>query len=464
MAEARYDLAIIGGGPGGYAAALRAAELNLKVAVIEKDKVGGTCVHRGCIPTASLLQCAYVLDTVQRADKFGISVEGVSYDWAGMQKAKNTAVNRLFMGLETLLKQRKVEIINGTATFSEPGRVQVETGSETAVVTAPNIIIATGSQPQSIPALRSVGDIAMNTIQALEINEVPKSIAIVGGGAYGVEFASLFRSLGAEVHLIEHSPRLVPRDDEDISKRLERIFKKRGINIHTASKVEAAVLVDNKIEVELSKNDEGQTIASDKLLVTAGRIANLDNIDVDSLGIDTKDGFIITDPDMKTNVDAIYAVGDVTYNPQYANFAFSEGIHAVEIIAGINPPPLNLRQIPIYTFGYPQLAKVGYSEEEAVKAGYDIETVGLPFQVIPRSAINKEEIGFAKMVSVKGGPIIGVHLIGPDVVDLISEAMLITNWEATAADVAQFLHPHPAFTEAIGEAALKLAGKPLHSL
>lgn len=463
MADANYDLAIIGGGPGGYAAALRAAELNLKVAVIEKDKVGGTCLHRGCIPTTSLLECAQVLETVHKAGQFGITVEGASYDWAGMQKAKSSAVNRLFAGLKTLLKQRKVEIINGTATFNEPGLIEVQTDSGTSTVAAPNIIIATGSMPQSIPALPN-HDIAMDTTQALEIGEVPKSITIVGGGAYGVEFASLFRSLGSEVFLIELSPRLVPRDDRDISKYLERAFKKRGINMHTSSKVEAAVVVDGKIEVELSKNDQGETITSDKLLVTAGRIANLDSIDVDSLGIDTRDGFIKTGPDMKTSADGIYAVGDVTFNPQYANFAFQEGIHAVETIAGINPHPLNLRQIPIYTFGYPQLAKVGYSEDEAKEAGFDIETVGLPFQLISRSAIDKEDIGFAKMISVKGGPIIGVHLLGPDVVDLIPEAMLITNWEATAEDVAQFLHPHPTFTEAIGEAVLKLAGKPLHSL
>ncbi|MHB8841461.1 MAG: FAD-dependent oxidoreductase, partial [Candidatus Aquicultor sp.] len=321
-----------------------------------------------------------------------------------------------------------------------------------------------GSQPLTLPVLPEDETIAMNTTQALEINEVPKSITIIGGGAYGVEFSSLFRSLGSEVSLVERSPRLIPRDDADISKYLERAFSKRGIAIHTSSKVEAAVRVDNRIEVEISKNDEGQTIRSDTLLVTAGRVGNLESIDTDSLGIDTKDGFIKTGPDMKTGADGVYAVGDVTHNPQYANFAFSEGIHAAETIAGINPPPLNLRQIPIYTFGYPQLAKVGYSEDEAKEAGYDIETVGLPFQVISRSAINKEDIGFAKMVSVKGGPIIGVHLIGPDVVDLIPEAMLITNWEATAEDVAQFLHPHPTFTEAIGEAALKLAGKPLHSL
>ncbi|HZD59587.1 MAG TPA: FAD-dependent oxidoreductase, partial [Anaerolineae bacterium] len=195
-----------------------------------------------------------------------------------------------------------------------------------------------------------------------------------------------------------------------------------------------------------------------------GRAANTAGIDIESLGIETRDGFIKAGPGMKTTADNVYAVGDVTYNPQYANFAFSEGIHAAETIAGLNPPELNFKQIPIYTFGYPEVAKVGYTEDEARQAGFDVETVGLPFQVISRSAINKEEIGFAKMVAVKGGPIIGIHLVGPDVVDSIPEAMLITNWEATAQDMSQFLHPHPTFTEAIGEAALKLAGKPLHSL
>jgi len=464
LGELRYDVAIIGGGPGGYASALRAAELGLNVAVIEKDKIGGTCLHRGCIPTTSLLQSASILETINRSEKFGIKTDSISYDWQAVQKSKQDAVDRLFNGLNTLFKQRKVETIKGTANLSEPGVVKVKTDGKETAVEASNIIIATGSLPQMIPALEASPGIAMNTTQALEVDKVPESIAIIGGGAYGVEFASLFRSFGSEVSIVEKAPRLIPRDDKDISRYLEKAFKKRGIKIYTDAKVESASKAGNEVTVEITKKGERQTITAQKLLATVGRIANLEDIDVEALGIKVRDGFIETDSDMRTGADGVFAVGDVTYNPQFANFAFQEGIHTIELIAGLNPPPLNLKQIPIYTFGYPEIAKVGYSEEEAVQAGFDIETAGLPLQIVSRSAIDKEDIGFAKMISVKGGSIIGIHLVGPGVVNLISEATLITNWEATAEDVGQFLHPHPTFTEAIGETAMKLAGKPLHSL
>lgn len=466
MGEVSYEIAIIGGGPGGYSAALRAAELGLKTVVIEKDKIGGICLHHGCIPTTSLLQCAKVLETVNRSGKFGIKVEGISYDWQAVQKTKSVSVNRLFMGLNTLFKQRKVEVIKGTAAFDEPGSVRVENNAGPHTLLADNIIIATGSSPRVIPEFQGNPNMAMNTNQVLEINKVPKSITIVGGGAYGVEFASLFKTFGSEVSIIEKASHLLPRDDHEVAKYLERSFTKRGINIYTNTKIQAAVQTNAgaQIEIENQSTGEVKTITSDKVLVTAGRIANLDNIDIETLGLRTKYGFIDTDSDMRTNIEGVFAVGDVTFNPQYANFAFSEGIHAVEIIAGMDPPTLNLKQIPIYTFGSPELAKVGYTEDEAEQAGFEIETMGLPLQAVPRSAIDKESIGFAKIVSIKGGPIIGVHLIGPDVVNLISEAMLITNWEATAEDVAQFLHPHPSFAESIGETVLKLAGKPLHSL
>ncbi|HZD60443.1 MAG TPA: FAD-dependent oxidoreductase, partial [Anaerolineae bacterium] len=255
-----YDIAIIGGGPGGYAAALRAAELNLKVAIIEREKVGGTCLHRGCIPTTSLLQYASVLDDIKRSDKFGIKVEGVSYDWQGVQKTKGVAVNRLFMGLKTLLKQRKVEVINGIGRFSEPGVVSVEGNADVSAVRASHVIIATGSLPQTIPALQGDSSLAMNTDQALEIDGIPKSISIIGGGAYGVEFASLFRSFGSEVSIIEVAPRLLPRDDADISKYLERAFTKRGINVHTGARVEEARRKDGGIEIDISKEGERTTI------------------------------------------------------------------------------------------------------------------------------------------------------------------------------------------------------------
>jgi len=464
LSNVSYDVAVIGGGPGGYAAALRAAELNLKVVVIEKDKIGGTCLHRGCIPTTSLLESASVLETVNKSGKFGIEIEKVSYDWQNVQKSKKTAVNRLFMGLSTLFRQRKVNIIKGTATLREVGKIRIDGEAGTQDVTAPNIIIATGSKPYIKPELQLDKGVGLDTTAALEIDEIPKTIAIVGGGAYGVEFASLFRSFGSEVFIIESAPRLLPRGDKDISNYLEKAFSKRGIRIYTNTTVDKATTKNGAAEIELIKDGERQTMIADKILMTTGRAANTESIDLEELGLQTKDGFIQVDSNMNAGVDGIYAVGDVTYAPQFANFAFSEGIHAAEIIAGLQPPELNLKQIPIYTFGYPEIAKVGYTEEEAVKEGFVVESTSLPFQSISRSAIDKEDTGFIKMISIKDGPIIGIHMIGPNVVDLISEAMLITNWEATAKDMAQFLHPHPSFAEAIGETSLKLAGKPLHSL
>jgi len=460
-----YDIAVIGGGPGGYSAALRAAQLGLKVALIEKDKVGGACLHRGCIPATSLLQCANMLESIGRAGKFGITVDGVSFDWKAVQTAKNVAIKRLFTGLNSLLKNRGVEVISASARLTEPGVLKIEGDAGIDSLRARDIIIATGSMPRNIPVLQGDNGLIMNTTDALEVTELPRSVTIIGGGAYGIEFASLFRSFGTEVSIIEMQPRLLPRDEPVISKHLEKAFAKRGIAIHTGVGIEEAQIIGGGVSIEVSDKDGArQTILSDKLLVTVGRTANTSAVDIESLGIETRDGFITAGDSMRTTVENIYAVGDVTHNPQFANYAFAEGIHAAETIAGLNPPTLNLKQIPIYTFGYPEIAKVGYTEEEAREAGYDIDVVELPFQALPRSAIAKDDTGYIKIVSEKDGPLIGVHLIGPDVINLIPEAMLITNWEATVADLAQFLHPHPTFTEAIGEAALKLAGKPLHAL
>ncbi|MDI6816760.1 MAG: dihydrolipoyl dehydrogenase [Actinomycetota bacterium] len=465
MSVTDYDIAVIGGGPSGYSAALRAAQLGLKVALIEKDKVGGACLHRGCIPATSLLQCANMLESIGRAGKFGISVEGVAFDWKAVQKAKDIAIKRLLIGLNSLLKNRGVEVMKASARLSEPGVLKIEGDVSIDTLRARNIIIATGSMPQNIPELQGNSGYIMNTTDALEITEIPKSITIIGGGAYGVEFASLFRSFGAEVSIIEMQPRLLPRDDPAISKHLEKAFAERGIAIHTGVKLEEAQIIDDGVSIEISDKDGARrTIVSDKLLVTIGRTANTDAIDIKSLGIETRDGFIVAGDNMQTSVENIYAVGDVTHNPQFANYAFAEGIHAAETIAGLSPPTLNLKQIPIYTFGYPEIAKVGYTEEEARDAGFEIEVVELPFQTLPRSVIAKDDTGYVKIVSEKNGPLIGIHLIGPDVINLIPEAMLITNWEATVADLAQFLHPHPTFAEALGEAVLKLAGKPLHVL
>ena len=465
MSAKDYDVAVIGGGPGGYSAALRAAQLGLKVALIEKDKVGGACLHRGCIPATSLLQCANMLESIGRAGKFGITVEGFSFDWAAVQKAKNAAIERLFLGLNALLKHRGVEVLNASARLSEPGVIKIEGDVDIDSLRARNIIIATGSMPQSIPVLQGDTGHIMNTTDALEVADIPKSITIIGGGAYGVEFASLFRSFGAEVSIIEMQPRLLPRDEPAVSKHLEKAFAKRGISVHTGVKLEEAQIIEDGVSIEISGQDgTRRTVTSDKLLVTVGRTANTGAIDIKALEIETRDGFIVAGDHMQTSVDKIYAVGDVTYNPQFANYAFAEGVHAAETIAGLNPPALNLKQIPIYTFGYPEIAKVGYTEEEAREAGFETEVVELPFQTLPRSAIAKDATGYVKIVTEKNGPLIGVHLIGPDVINLISEAMLITNWEATVTDLAQFLHPHPTFAEAIGEAVLKLAGKPLHVL
>jgi len=464
LSTPEYDIAVIGGGPGGYSAALRAAQLGLRVTIIEKNKVGGTCLHRGCIPANSILQCANMLESVRRCDKFGITVGEISFDWQAVQKAKDASTKRLFTGLNTLLKNRKVEVVQAAARLSAAGAVEIESESGTGSINAHNIIIATGSKPREIPDLPGNNGHILDTTDALNIDSVPESITIIGGGAYGVEFASMFRSFGAEVALIEKEQHLLPRDDRGVSKYLEKAFTKRGIKVYAGAKLEGARIVNEDVTIEVSRGADRETIVSKKLLVTVGRAANTETIDFDSLGIETRDGFITIGSGMRTSVENIYAVGDVTHNPQFANFAFAGGMHAAETIAGLDPPPLDFKQIPTYAFGYPEAAKVGYTEEKARSEGLDIEVVELPFQTLPRAAISRDEIGYMKMVSIKNGPVIGVHLVGPDVINLIPEAMLVTNWEATVEDLARLLHPHPVLAEAIGEAALKLAGKPLHVL
>ncbi|GAC1414577.1 MAG: dihydrolipoyl dehydrogenase [Actinomycetota bacterium] len=453
-----YDVVVLGGGTGGYATALRAASLDLKVAMVERDVVGGTCLHRGCIPTKALLHSAEVYDTAQHAATFGVTTSNVSYDWAGVQKNKAGVVDKMFKGLEATLKKRKVEVLRGEGSIIAAGTVKVD-GAE---VKARNIVIATGSTPRMIPGLEK-GSRIITSDEALGFDRVPESAVILGGGAIGVEFASLWAAFGCKVTIVEMLPSLVPLEDADVGKELARALKKRGIVSMVGAKLEEAKAGADSVTCRVSAGGKSETIEADVLLVAVGRAPVTDGAGLESIGIATDRGFVVVDEHGRTNVPGVYAVGDVIPTLQLAHVSFAEGMHVAEQIAGLNPLPLDYDAMPRCTYCDPEVASVGLTEAQARERGFDVEVRSTGFGHIGKAHVLGNTTGFCKVVAQKGGRILGVHLIGPRVTELLAEAMLSFGWEATASDVATFIHPHPTLSEVFGETALALAGRPLHT-
>lgn len=452
-----YDVIVLGGGTGGYAAALRAASLGQSVALVERDKVGGTCLHRGCIPTKALLHSAEVYDTLRHAEAFGVRAGDVGFDWTGVQSNKTSVVDKMFKGLGATLKARKVEVIQGSGAITSPTTVTVDGRA----LTARNIVIATGSAPKMLPSLQP-GSRIFTSDEALSV-EVPGSAVILGGGAIGVEFASLWASFGATVTIVEMLPSLVPLEDADLGKELERTFKKRGIRSLTGAKLEEAKAGADSVTCQVAVGGKTETIEADVLLVAVGRAPVTEGAGLDAIGIATDRGFVTVDEYCRTNVTGVYAVGDVIPTLQLAHVSFAEGMLVAEHIAGLDPQPLNYDAMPRATYCDPEVASVGLTEAQAKERGYDVEVKQVGFGHIGKAHILGAGNGFCKVVTQKGGAILGVHLIGPRVTELLAEAMISFGWEATAADVANFIHPHPTLSEVFGEAALALAGRPLHT-
>ena len=457
MADADYDVLILGAGSGGYACALRAAQLGLTVGLVEKGNLGGTCLHVGCIPTKALLHAAEVADLTRESDQFGIlaTLEGV--DMTAVNSYKDGVVSRLFKGLTGLIKSRGITVIEGEGRLTGPKQVTVGGTS----YTGRNVVLASGSYSRSLPGLDIDGERVITSEQALRLDRVPSSVIVLGGGVIGCEFASVWKSFGAEVTIIEALPRLVAVEDEASSKALERAFRKRKINFRTGTPFQSVKQTNDGVAVTV---EGGDVIEAELLLVAVGRGPVTDGLGYDEQGVAMERGFVLADERCRTNLDGVYAVGDIVPGLQLAHRGFQQGIFVAEEIAGLDPQPIDEAGIPRVTYSHPEIASVGLDESKAAeKYGADgIETVTYDLGGNGKSQILRTQ-GFVKLVRRKDGPVIGVHLVGDRVGELIGEAQLIYNWEGHAEDVAPLVHAHPTQNEALGEAHLAQAGKPLHA-
>ncbi|HET7235150.1 MAG TPA: dihydrolipoyl dehydrogenase [Actinomycetota bacterium] len=453
-----YDVVVVGAGTGGYSCALRAAQLGKRVAIVERDeRLGGTCLLRGCIPTKALLQSAAVMDAVNRSEEWGIKASGEP-DWTQVQVFESKIVDKLVSGLGGLLKARKVDVVYGHAVL-RPGP-SIEVAGRT--LTAPDVVLATGSRPKLLPGLE-VTDRIITSDQALWYPEIPTSAVIIGAGAIGLEFASFYRSMGAEVTLVEALPRLAPLEDEDLSKEIARAFRKRGIAAHAGASVSSVVDAGDHVEVAFEAAGKAQTVLADICLVAVGRGPVTDGLGLEEAGVELERGFVKVDGWLRTTVPHVWALGDVAATPlQLAHVSFTEGYAVAERIAGIDVPEIEYANIPRVTYCTPEIASVGLTEAQAVERGHAVEVERLNLQAVGKANIVAEGGSIKIVAGAEGGPVLGVHMVGPHVTDLISEAMLAVAWEAVPAEVAALIHPHPSLSEAVGEAFLALAGKPLH--
>ena len=451
-----YDIVVLGGGSGGYAAALRAAELGLQVALVESGKLGGTCLHWGCIPTKALLHAAELADATRESEKFGVKATFDGIDIDAVHAYKDGVVARLYKGLQGLVKSRKITFVEGHGTLVAPDTVEVD-GQR---YTGRNIILATGSYARSLPGLE-IGGRIMTSDGALALKHVPSSVIVLGGGVIGSEFASVWRSFGADVTIIEALPHLIPAEDESLSKAFERAFRKRGIAFSTGVRFQGATQDENGVHVTL---EDGKTFDAELLLVAVGRGPRTDGLGYEEHGVTMDRGFVLTDERLHTGVGNIYAVGDIVPGLQLAHRGFAQGIFVAEQIAGLNPAVIVESGIPRVTYSEPEVASVGLTEAKAKELhGADgVETLEYNLGGNGKSQI-LATAGFVKLVRQKDGPVVGVHMIGARVGELIGEGQLIVNWEAYPEDVAALVHAHPTQNEALGEAFLALAGKPLHA-
>jgi len=450
-----YDVVILGGGSGGYACALRASQLGLSVVLIEADKVGGTCLHRGCIPTKALLHAGEVADSARHSSEFGINATFNGVDMAGVNSYKDGVISRLYKGLSGLIKSRNVTFVEGYGKLISPNTVEVN-GTQ---YTGKNVVLATGSYAKTLPGLDVDGKRVITSDHALNMDYVPKSAIVLGGGVIGCEFASVWKSFGSEVTIIEALPRLVALEDESSSKQLERAFRKRKIEFEVGSRFKSHTVNADSVTVTL-ENDKSFT--AEVLLVAVGRGPVSAGIGYEEQGIKMDRGYVLVDNKCRTNLPGVWAVGDLIPTLQLAHVGFQEGILVAEEIAGLNPRPINYDGVPRVTYSEPEVASVGLSTAVAKERGYDVVEISYDLAGNGKSQILKTA-GSVKLVAQKNGPVLGVHMVGDRVGELLAEAQLIFNWEASADDVAPLIHAHPTMSEAMGEAFLALAGKPLHA-
>ena len=450
-----FDLVVLGGGSGGYAAALRGAQLGLTVALIEADKLGGTCLHRGCIPTKALLHAGEIADGARDASHFGVNATFNSIDMSGVNAYKDGVITKLHKGLQGLVKSRNITFVEGYGKLISKDTIEVN-GTR---YTGKNVLLATGSYARTLPGLDIDGKRVITSDQAMKMEYVPKSVIVLGGGVIGCEFASVWKSFGSDVTIIEGLPHLVALEDESSSKQLERAYRKRGINFELGVRFKSHAVTAEGVTVTL---EDGKTFSAEVLLVAVGRGPVSANLGYEEQGLTMDRGYVIVDNKCRTNVPGIWAVGDLIPTLQLAHVGFAEGILVAEEIAGLNPRPINYDGVPRVTYSEPEVASVGLTTAQAKERGYDVVELNYDLAGNGKAQILRTA-GSVKLVSQKGGPVLGIHMVGSRVGELLAEAQLIFNWEASADDVAPLIHAHPTLSEAMGEAHMALAGKPLHA-
>jgi dihydrolipoamide dehydrogenase len=458
-----FDLVVLGGGPGGYAAALYGASAGLRIAIVEEQRLGGTCLNRGCIPAKELLQTAEVLRTVRGAAEFGVHASAPTIELAETQVRKQAVVDRLVGGLETLLKGRKVTIVPGTGSLAADARtIRVSDGTE---VVGRNVLIATGSAPRplAVPGFEFDGERVLSSDHVLNVDRVPARVAVIGGGAIGCEFASFLVDVGSEVTILEALPQILAGVDAQVAQTVVRAFTKRGIKVQTGVKIGGLERQGSGVTIRYEGKDGEASLAVDQVVVSVGRRPRSEGIGLGDAGVKVDErGFISVDGNLRTNVDGVYAVGDVVATPQLAHVAFSEAIVAIKTMLGEEPAPLEYDKVPWGIYCHPEVAFCGLTEAQARERGLDVEMSVHRWGGNGRALIIGETDGIVKIVSVRGGPIVGVHIAGPWATELIAEAYLSVNWEATPADIGLLIHAHPTLSELFGESALALTGRSLH--
>ncbi|MDQ0417322.1 dihydrolipoamide dehydrogenase [Croceifilum oryzae] len=473
MAE-NYDLVVLGAGPGGYVAAVRAAQLGMKVAVVEKENVGGVCLHKGCVPSKSLLRSAEVYHEMKNSESYGITAGDVQLSMNLVQKRKNEIVSQLHKGVEGLLKKNKVDVyqgfgrILGPSIFSPmPGTISVERadGKESDMLIPQHVMIATGSRPRTLPGLEIDGTHILNSDHALQMETLPKSMIIIGGGVIGIEWASMLSDFGVEVTVIEYADRILPFEDADVSKEMTRIFKKRKVKVITNAKVlsEEVKVADGSVTVVAEKDGKTETFQAEKVFVSVGRQANIEDIGLQNTSIKVEKGVIQVNDFMQTAESHIYAIGDVNGGYQLAHVASHEGILAVEHMARNDVHVMDSTMVPRCTYSRPEVGSIGLTEQEAKDRGHEVKVGKFPFRGVGKSLVFGETDGFIKMISdAKTDDLLGVHIIGAHATDLIGEAGLAKVLDATAWEISRAIHPHPTLSEVFGEVALAVDGKAIH--
>lgn len=459
----KFDLIVIGSGPGGYVAAIRASQLGLKTAIVEKAELGGVCLNWGCIPTKALLKSAQVFDYLNHASDYGISVKDHKADFEGIVKRSRTVANGMSKGIEFLMKKNKITVITGFGKLIAKGKVEVDNGGKKEAHEADHIILATGARARELPNIKIDGKKIIEYRKAMTLEKLPETMLVMGSGAIGMEFAYFYSTLGTKVTVVEYMDRILPVEDTEVSKTMEKLFKKKGMEIMTSSSVESVDTSGKKCKVTVKTAKGNEVIETDIVLSAVGIQTNLENLGLESVGVKTEKGKVLVDDFYKTNIDGVYAIGDIVHGPALAHVASAEGIICVENITKHNPEPLDYNNIPGCTYCHPEIASVGYTEEQAKEKGYEILVGKFPFSASGKASASGHKDGFVKVIfDKKYGEWLGCHMVGEGVTDMIAEAVVARKLETTGHEIIKSVHPHPTMSEAIMEAAAQAYGECIH--